>query len=106
MMEYTKSRQLLWDFLLNNQTVFGVIHMGIDWPFCGIKSDFSYSEKKFSAHFGDNRKGPPYEIEMKMKNSSPLFWNIIPDNKMANQIIFKNHLKTYLTPLEVPKIRL
>ena len=28
------------------------------------------------------------------------------DNKMANQIIFKNHLKTYLTPLEVPKIRL
>ena len=53
--------------------VFGVIHMGIDWPFCGIKSDFSYSEKKFSAHFGDNCNGPPYEIEMKMKNSSPLF---------------------------------
>ena len=53
--------------------VFGVIHMGIDWPFCDIKLDFSYSEKKFSAHFGDNRKGPPYEFEMKMKNSSPLF---------------------------------
>ena len=55
MMECTKSRQLLWDFLLNNQMVFGVIHMGIDWPFCGIKSDFSYSEKKISANFGDNR---------------------------------------------------
>ena len=53
--------------------VFGVIHMGIDWPFCGIKSDFSYSEKKILAHFGDNHKGPPYEFEMKMKNSSPLF---------------------------------
>ena len=106
MMEYTKSRQLLWDFLLNNQMVLGVTHMGIDWPFCGIKSDFSYSEKKFSVHFGDNRNGPPYDIEMKMKNSSPLFWNIIPDNKMANQIIFKNLKKSYLTPLEVPKIRL
>ena len=42
--------------------VFGVIHMGIDWPFCGIKSDFSYSEKKILAHFGDNHKGPPYEF--------------------------------------------
>ena len=106
MMEYTKSKQLLWDFLPHNLMVFGVIHMGIDWPFCGIKSDFSYSEKKISAHFGNNRNGPPYEIEMKMKNSSPLFWNIIPDNKMANQIIFKNHLKTYLSPMEVSKIRI
>ena len=38
-----------------------------------LRKYFSYSEKKFSAHFGDNRNGPPYEIEMKMKNSSPLF---------------------------------
>ena len=73
MMECTKSRQLLGDFLIYNQMVFWMIHMEIDWPFCGIKSDFSYSEKKFSAHFGDNRNGPPYEIERKMKNSSPHF---------------------------------
>ena len=75
--------------------VFGVIHMGIDWPFCDIKLDFSYSEKKFSAHFGDNRKGPPYEFEMKMKNLSPPFlkyfqitkWQVSPRLSIRSEII-------------------
>ena len=53
MMESTKSKQLLWDFLLKDHMVSWVNLIGIKRPFCETKSDFWYSEKKFLVHFGD-----------------------------------------------------
>ena len=43
MMESTKSKQLLWDFLLKDHMVSWVNLIGIKRPFCETKSDFWYS---------------------------------------------------------------
>ena len=86
MMECTKSKQLLWEFLLYNQMVFGAIHMGIEWPFCGIKSDFWYSEFFFSVHFGDISKGYPLE---KCQNHHLLFEKLFHISKWPIKAFLK-----------------
>ena len=60
MMESTKSKQLLWDFLLKDHMVSWVNLIGIKRPFCETKSNFWYSEIFFSVHFGDISKLEPF----------------------------------------------
>ena len=48
-------------FLIYDHMFFWLILIRFNWPFYEIKLDFWYSEKKFSAYFGDISKGYPLE---------------------------------------------
>ena len=86
MMESTKSKQLLWDFLLKDHMVSWVNLIGIKRPFCETKSDFWYSEIFFSVHFGDISKGYPLE---KCQNHHLLFEKLFHISKWPIKAFLK-----------------
>ena len=86
MMESTKSKQLLWDFLLKDHMISWVNLIGIKRPFCETKSDFWYSEIFFSVHFGDISKGYPLE---KCQNHHLLFEKLFHISKWPIKAFLK-----------------
>ena len=100
MMESTKSKQLLWDFLLNDHMVSWVNLIGIKRPFCETKSDFWYSEIFFSVHFGDISKGYPLE---KCQNHHLLFEKLFHISKWPIKAFLKIKFNLTLLYEKCPK---
>ena len=100
MMESTKSKQLLWDFLLKDHMVSWANLIGIKRPFCETKSDFWYSEKKISVHFGDISKGYPLE---KCQNHHLLFEKLFHISKWPIKAFLKINFNLTLLYEKCPK---
>ena len=100
MMESTKSKQLLWDFLLKDHMVSWVNLIGIKRPFCETKSDFWYSEIFFSVHFGDISKGYPLE---KCQNHHLLFEKLFHISKWPIKAFLKINFNLTLLYEKCPK---
>ena len=100
MMESTKSKQLLWDFLLKDHMISWVNLIGIKRPFCETKSDFWYSEIIFSVHFGDISKGYPLE---KCQNHHLLFEKLFHISKWPIKAFLKINFNLTLLYEKCPK---
>ena len=100
MMESTKSKQLLWDFLLKDHMISWVNLIGIKRPFCETKSDFWYSEIFFSVHFGDISKGYPLE---KCQNHHLLFEKLFHISKWPIKAFLKINFNLTLLYEKCPK---
>ena len=100
MMESTKSKQLLWDFLLKDHMVSWVNLIGIKRPFCETKSNFWYSEIFFSVHFGDISKGYPLE---KCQNHHLLFEKLFHISKWPIKAFLKINFNLTLLYEKCPK---